>query len=196
MTKVAIDQDGTLSDTIAGYSSVFEDGELSNTEVQTWDEPIERWGADEFLSGVSELWRSHINEIPLVDDTVVDGMYSLMEDDNGITQVDVVTASYEVDDEVVSGKRKWLDTNSILYDDLVVIDRNESKADLDYDYFVDDKPSLPSEVRGDSKVIVRDHPYNRDISSDHLRSAFLIDAVTKIYVDRADSVEEFISGEA
>jgi len=76
-------------------------------------------------------------------------------------RVDVVTKTLAKTETL----RRLLAENDIPYDNLVHFPKGmrDSKATLDYDVFIDDNPSLATEIPSQRLMVLRDQPWNRDV---------------------------------
>lgn len=170
MSRLALDMDSTLA---ASMNTVFDhiDADATYADVETWDWPIEQFGADAFLGGFDTVWTEKWEQIEPLEDDVA----TVIETFAAHYGVDIVTAQPD-HEGVTEGKAKWLEAYDIPHDRLVTVPRDESKADLDYDVYVDDKPALPSRV-DDAVVYLYDQPYNRDADGIYKRVETLEDAL-------------------
>jgi len=156
--KVALDLDNTLAAThltaaeLIGVDYTYDD-------LESWDWPLEKFGTARALSALWHAWTLRPLSVPPMELNLGETVRTL----NEYATVDVVTAHPD-HMGISDGKRRWLDLHGIEYDEFVEVPPDTSKAKLDYDVYVDDKPSLPAEVaeinRG-AEVYLRDQPYNR-----------------------------------
>jgi len=167
MKKVAIDIDSTLA---ATYHRVFEylDGPqhgYTYDDLKYWDWPIDRWGEEHFFDAFRYVWSCQAASVPLYDcgGPLVTELLS----DHPEFEVDIVTAQEDCT-QMESGKRLWLYDNEFEYNNFVTVPLGKTKAELDYDIYVDDKPSLPERVT-DGEVYLIDHRYNRDAPGEYTR---------------------------
>lgn len=173
--RIALDMDGTLADAI---DTVFQHMGVDATQddVTSWDWPVEQFGADAFLDAFDYTWANKWQDIAPAENRLYNTVRELVTD----FHVDIVTAQPN-HDGVTNGKRQWLDQHSIPYNEIVPVPRDKTKADLDYDVFIDDKPHLPARVNAkqpDATVLVRDRPHNRNAAGEYVRVQMVADALT------------------
>lgn len=148
MTRVAVDLEEVLADTIA--ESCRSTDKLSIDQFKTWDLDSYEW---QVYSGVSDaLWRHDPLSIPLVEDGAPVAVNDLFDRS---TQLDIVSARMHVDDQI----QRWLSYHGMQYDQLISTRR--PKYELDYDLFIDDNP----EMHGYCRLLLRDHEHNRQIDA-------------------------------
>lgn len=188
--KVALDVDSTLAATNIPAFDYLEDGDhdLTYDDIETWDWGAERWGLDEFLGALHNAWVYDVEDIPPMEDDLPETVDRLKE------EATVHAVTHQPDDErITEGKVRWLDINNIRHDVFRPVDRDVSKAELDYDVYIDDKPTLPANVDGDATVYLIDHAYNQDAEGDYIRVDTVKDAVNHILANQlAKDVERAI----
>lgn len=154
--KVALDLDSTLAATsitafdLIGVNHTYND-------IESWEWGIETFGASRFLNALWNSWTIRPLEVPTMETTVDTFTEELSE---MVDTVDIVTHHPEGVMGIEDGKRKWLDKHDVTFDSFVSV--HDSKADLSYDVFIDDKPSLTESpaLRDDQYVIQYGHRYN------------------------------------
>lgn len=176
--KLALDIEGVIADS---HGITYERSEMLDREVDGHD-----WGfsSDEHLMHFLELsellWREDYESIPLVEEDTPE----LVREINNHYDVDIVTSRMNVRPQLV----EYLDMHDIEYNDLYVVDRTESKSQLDYDVYVDDKPALAKEV---DKIFLYDQPYNRGVQEGNgvIRVESLSEVIT--YKNAVTATETF-----
>lgn len=166
---IAVDHDSTLAATAVVAMDLIgpEADGLGYADVESWNWGLDKFGAARYLSALWHAWTLRPLDVPLMDDTVVDTMKQL----SGEYELHIVTAHPD-HMGIAEGKKQWLAHYGIPYDEFHVVPTDTTKAVLDYDYYIDDKPHLPVEVNkvsSDKTVFVRDHPYNRDCEGEYIR---------------------------
>lgn len=188
--KLALDHDSTLAATAAvGFDLMCGPGHCySYDDIETWDWGLERFGPHRYLSALWHAWTLRPLEVPPMEDGLAETVNLLRRQ----FEVHIVTT---VPDHpgLAEGKQQWLDYHDIVYDDLVVVEPGLSKADMDYDVYVDDKPALPKKVnqeRPDATVFLRDQPYNQDAAGDYVRVQSVADILDSPVVVTEDPLVE------
>lgn len=167
MRRISLDLDSTLAATQDVAFDLLEgpDHDLYYDDVESWEWGLEKYGADRYLSALWHAWTLRWEQIdPLEPDlaATVDQFRAA-----GYT-VDVVTA--HPDHQGISeAKQNWLDEYDIPYDNFVRAKSDGTKADLDYNIYIDDKPSLPEKVDEWDRVYLLNQPYNQDAEGDYKR---------------------------
>ena len=164
--KVALDHDSTLA---ATWETAFnllcgDDHGYTYDDLASWDWGLDHFGESNALHALWHAWTIRPLSVPLMDETVVETAQRLYDEH----EVHVVTAQ-PPDDAVAGGKRRWLDHHGIPYDAFDTVPTGQTKAELDYDVFIDDKPTLPSKTDRTQAVFLRDQPYNRNVDEKHIR---------------------------
>lgn len=176
--RIAVDMDSTLAATAeTAFKLMGRDARgYSYNDFKSWDWPLEEFGANRYLEAIWSAWTLRPTEVPLMEQFTPDWMHKLNE---MWEQVDVVTA-HPAGRGISDGKRDWLDYCGIEYDNLVQVDMDQTKADLDYDVYIDDKPALAervNKIRPHAQVYMYDQPYNRDAPGDYHRIETLEEVV-------------------
>lgn len=178
--KIALDHDSTIAATCDVAFDLMEgpDHGYSYDDIESWTWGIETFGKARYLNALWHAWTLRPLDVPLMDPTVRESVSELVRDH----EVHVVTAHPD-HVGIEDGKKEWLDDNEIPYDEFHVVPTDDTKAVLDYDVYIDDKPDLPeaaADVEADKTVYVRDHPYNRAVEADHVRVGSISEAVYHI----------------
>lgn len=163
MKKIALDHDSTLAATATVAFDLIHgpNHDYTYDDVESWSWGLDEFGAERYLSALWHAWTLRPLWVPTLEDDLSNTVADLREE----YTVHIVTAHPD-HPGITEGKKRWLRFNGISYDDFVVVPARSTKADLDYDYYIDDKPALPErvqELRPTSHVYLRDQPYNRDI---------------------------------
>lgn len=173
--ELSLDVDGVLANSKA---VVFDEmGEPHNPEkITSWEWPIHKFGADKFLGAFDRAWTDRWEEIEPFGSDVAETVEELA----NYYDVRIVTAQPD-SEKVTDGKRNWMRKHGIGAWELKTVSREDSKANLRYDVYVDDKPTLPTEVLrfcpDDTKVFLRDHPYNQEAGGEFTRISAISDVL-------------------
>jgi 5'(3')-deoxyribonucleotidase len=177
---IALDFDSTIADTkLVAYKLMLgDDHERDPHEATHWDDPIDRFGAERFLSAMWHSWTLRPMDVPVTEPGLPEVVSSLREH----YEVDIVTA--QADHMGISeGKKKWLAEKGIDYDNFATVAPTTTKAQMGYDIYIDDKPLLPERVnnqRGSSKCYLIDWPYNQDADGDYIRVDTVAEAAHRL----------------
>lgn len=157
MTTISLDVESTITNILTPFREELK--ERTGKEIQ---DRIE-WGfknvdvsKDTFMEITSSNWKHKPLEIPPTEAGIhvpIMAIYDKAE------KLDIVTGRQGFDEEI----RTWLEYYSIPYDDFVVVQGQEAKADLGYDVLIDDSPKHVDAVSDDQRLILYDQPYNRNI---------------------------------
>jgi 5'(3')-deoxyribonucleotidase len=180
MAKIALDHDSTLAATaVTALDLIHGPGHpYSYDDVLSWNWGLDKFGTARYLSALWHAWTLRPLDVPLMDDTVVYSANRLYDEH----EVHIVTAHPD-HMGIAEGKMEWLDYHGIQYDEFHVVPTDTTKAVLDYDIYIDDKPHLPAEVNKvslDKQVYVYDQAYNRDAEGDYKRVFTLGEAAEDI----------------
>lgn len=184
--KIALDHDSTIAATgLIAFDLIGSDAEgCTYEDVETWEWGLETFGTARYLSAMWHAWTLRPLEVPLMDETVVETANKLYENH----EVHIVTAHPD-QMGVEDGKKEWLDYHGIQYDEFHVVPTDETKAALDYDVYIDDKPYLPEKAnRADpsKQVFVRDQRYNRDAPGEYIRIHRLVEVLPHVNTENSD----------
>ena len=158
--KIALDVDGVLADVILSWlhynNSIRQ--ELSKSEITSWDFwkkfQINRY---DFYHELSQCWKDWY-KIPPTEKN----LSSITKELSKMGQVDIVTAREKKTDSFV---KNWLDFHNISYDRYVSVVDGPTKANLDYDVFIDDSPlNALKFVKNNKKIILYSQPWNQHLS--------------------------------
>lgn len=170
MKKIALDIEGT----IANIHTLFIESHNSNyganfsiEDITNWDVGSTRLGvtSGDFLESVKKLWYENWENIQPTEKDLDKKLELLF----NLHKLDIVTNCVTLDDadKRLLGKDnllKWLKKYNIPYHNFVPLGMNNNKADLSYDYFIDDNPILAKEIESNGKFIfLYDRPWNKEI---------------------------------
>jgi len=182
MTKphICLDFDSTLARTcdVAFELLCGPDHDYTYDDIESLEWGLREFGNERYLNALWHAWTlrgDDIEPFPAEPEAVTTELSWCS------AQLDVVTEHPDHILGIDEAKRAWLDANNIVYDEYRSLDC--SKSELDYDIYIDDKPSLVSELAFDdtSTVLLYDHTYNRDVQGPCTRINSLNDAVSYIY---------------
>ena len=161
MTRIALDHDSTLAATWAVAFDLMHgrDHGWSYGDLESWDWGLDRFGVHRALSALWHAWTIRPLDVPPLEQGLAETVAALREHHT----VDIVTA--HPDHQGISeGKQEWLAHHGIEYDDFVWVPMGQTKADLDYEVYVDDKPYLCEKFCDPEKIqyMIR-HRYNEDV---------------------------------
>lgn len=154
---VAIDMDSTLAATM---TAVFDELDIDRDyeDCESWNWPIEQYG-EEFLDTIYRLWREKPRAIQPTEPNIAEEIDILRD----VATVHIVTHQPSESPYITRGKAMWLDHHGIEVDALKALPHSTPKSEFDYDWFLDDKPTLPS--KADTEAYLYDRPYNRDVDA-------------------------------
>lgn len=158
---LALDVESTMANThgrmLAKYNSRHgTDYELD--DVTSWNWVGDVIDFDEFMGIMREIWANHETLMPLET-----GLGDTVEELSKVFDVDIVTAHEGVEDEM----QRWFKDHRITdYNEFHSGDHTLNKAEMGYDYLIDDKPSLAANLSGSQVLYLRDQPYNRNVAGD------------------------------
>jgi 5'(3')-deoxyribonucleotidase len=169
MRRIALDFDSTLAYT-AGQA--FEllcgpDHGYGKESIKDWTWGFREFGKEAYLSALWHAWTIRPEGIRPMEPGLDNTIRELREN----FTVDIVTAHPD-HPGITEGKIDWLERQRIGYDNFEVVDTNFSKANLNYDIYIDDKPALPKQVEQhnpNADVYLIDWMYNRDVEGEYLR---------------------------
>lgn len=173
---VALDHDSTLADIqpVAFDLLHGDDHDYDTEDVESWEWGIEKYGADRYLTALWHAWTLRPDDIDPCEDNLAETV-SLLRD---VARVHIVTAHPD-QQGITEGKEYWLEKHGIEYDEFRPVHNGRSKADLDYDRFIDDKPQLAENINDHQVLYLIDRPWNQDVQ-------------TRDNVHRVDSVSEVV----
>lgn len=144
--KVALDLDGVLADL---QGSMIDHTEYGEEDFEQWDKPE----YNTFVSEASRVWTEHWDEIDPVEENIDEKTEAL----SVYNHVDIVTNTAGPDVAV----RQWLEEHGVVYGSIVrPYSLGGDKPDLDYDVYIDDKPSMAGDV---DVLYLRDQPWNWEV---------------------------------
>ncbi|AGM11647.1 hypothetical protein HCTV5_37 [Halovirus HCTV-5] len=178
--RVSLDLESVLADTHQVYIEELNERygrRYEYHEVDDWDwVSQEERDFGEFMSIVHHAWEDEWMTIPTCDpeDELLDAIEDLALD----YIVDIVTARVGVEHEM----RFWLGDKAILplTSQFRSLHPSKSKANLDYHYFIDDKPQLADNISDEQVQFLVDRPWNQNV--EERSNVYRVDSV-------ADAVE-------
>ena len=175
--KIALDMDSTLAAISEATMAKLGDEDRTYDDIETWNWVVEEYGGETFFDTFFDIWENEPDTIEPLEDNLSETVSELRD----IGEVHLVTNQRPVEG-VTEGKMQWLDAHGIEVDEFVGVEPGRSKAELDYDIYIDDKPSLPHNVE-EGKVFLIDHRYNDDAPGDYIRVDSVRDAMLHIKMD-------------
>lgn len=174
--RLAVDFDGVLANT---YAMAFElmcgpGHGYTVDDVESWTWGFDEFGKERYLSALWHAWTLRPTEVPPMEEHLPQKMAALHRE----YEVHIVTAHPD-HLGITEGKQRWLDYHVIPREEFHVVPPRTTKADLEYDAYIDDKPTLPANASDDQTVYVRDQPWNHDVDAEHIRVNSITDVLTK-----------------
>lgn len=160
MSEITVSLD--IESTLAAVSAAFRDEyrERKGEEPEMWTD----WGlgdsnvsVSDFMEITQSLWKHEPQTIEPTEQFIGPKVYGIYEHADSL---DIVTGRRGARESL----RAWLDMNGVVYDDLIVMGQGRSKADLDYDCYVDDRPALAEDIGSSQHLFLYDQPYNQDVA--------------------------------
>lgn len=165
--KIALDLDSTLAGTaLVALDLINGRGHpYSYDDIQSWSWGLDVFGPETYLSGLWHAWTLRPFDIQPLEEDISEKVWQLWD----FGTVDIVTAQPD-HPGISDGKQEWLEWHDIPHDEFVTIPPNETKADLAYDWYIDDKPYLPEHIDEHTQTVwLYDQPYNRDAAGWYTR---------------------------
>lgn len=158
--RIAVDLDGVLANSMKAWLKIWyeETGQLIEfnrlSDWSFWRElNIDEETFTEILNKAWERWI----EIPPTEENIGEKVLRL----RTLGRTDIVTARSR---NTESCALKWLNHNRVNFDKYVWVKNSEAKADLEYDVFIDDSPSLAELLKNTRKLLLLySQPWNRSI---------------------------------
>lgn len=147
-------------------------------DQETWEWPHDKFGTDTFLGAFGTAWTDYWKAIRPMEEALPATVAEL----GDRFHITVVTSQPD-DDEIVHGKKMWLDRHGIPRDGFRTVGKGETKAALNYDVYIDDKPALPqrvAELNPDARMFLRDRPYNQGAVGPYTRVESVEDALREM----------------
>lgn len=162
--RVSLDLESVLADTHRVYieelNERYPDQNYAYDDVDDWDwVSQEERDFGEFMSIVHHAWEDEWMTIPTCDSE--EELQNAVEELAVDYIVEIVTARVGVEHEM----RFWLNAKDIIRftSQFRSIPPQETKADLDFDYFIDDKPHLSDNISDDQVHFLVDRPWNQEV---------------------------------
>lgn len=171
--RIALDLDGVLAQTYeVAFRLMGEDAAWEYDDIESWTWGLDKFGDSRFLSSVWHAWTLRPHEI----EPMESGISKATADLRALAdQLDIVTSD-PGHFGIKESKREWLDEQEVHYDELRISPMGGTKADLDYDVFIDDNPRMARDVKPSQKLLLRNAPYNQEASGDYHRVESLPEA--------------------
>lgn len=156
--KIAVDIEETVADVDGAMLEAwnFRYGtDYEKSDMDSWDwvrEELEYW---RFMQLVDDLWVHAAHTIEMLDVAAPTVLRKMVDEGHG---VDFVTARTGVETQM----QRWLKRNGFesAYFGFVSIEPEESKAELDYEVFIDDNPRLTEELYDYQHQYLIERSYN------------------------------------
>lgn len=160
INRVAVDVEGVLAATHPRLCEVYNErhnADYSPTDINDWDWVVEEIDFMEFMNIVDTAWREGNcgASISMWDDPAA--VSASIDRLSNRFDIDVVTARNGVDQAI----QTWLADHGIEYESFHSISHTESKAPLEYDVYIDDKPGLANELTSTQVQYLVKRPWNR-----------------------------------
>jgi 5'(3')-deoxyribonucleotidase len=176
MTQLALDFDSTLA---AVTDVAFDllcgpDHEYGYEDIKDWTWGFREFGKEAFLSALWHTWTLRPIDVAPMEAGLRATVNRLQRDHD----VHIVTAHPD-HLGITKGKKEWLATQGIDYDNFRVVEPRSTKAKMDYDIYIDDKPGLPAKVEDHNPtadMFLIDHAYNRGLDANYVRVNEVSDA--------------------
>lgn len=175
----ALDMESVLADTHRVYIETL--NERHGTEYEYGDATDWNWvqqderDFEEFMEIVESVWKDDWENIPTCDtpDILTRSVENLAVE----VELDIVTARQNVEIEM----RKWLAAQRILgsISGYCSIPPGNTKANLDYDYYIDDKPHLADQVTQNQVVFLYDQPWNQHVEENERSNVYRVHSVNE-----------------
>lgn len=175
----SLDMESVLADTHRVYVETLNERhgtEHEYDDVTEWDW-VQQDGRDfeEFMEIVENAWRERWDEIPTCDprQQLIRSVGMLARE----VELHIVTAREGVEVEM----RKWLDGLGILPNvgQFHSMPAGDSKAKLEYDYYIDDKPHLADQVAAEQVVFLYDQPWNQHVEANERPNVYRVHSVNE-----------------
>jgi len=177
--RISLDLESVLADTHRVY---IEELNARYPEQNYAYDDVDDWGwvsqeerdFEEFMSIVHHAWKDAWMGIPACEpeNELLDAIEVLATD----YIIDIVTARVGVEHEM----RFWLGDKAILplTSQFRSVHPSKSKSDLDYDYFIDDKPQLADNISDEQVQFLIDRPWNQDV--EERSNVYRVDSVADV----------------
>jgi 5'(3')-deoxyribonucleotidase len=178
--RIALDFDSTLASItdVAFDLLCGPDHDYGYDDIEDWTWGFREFGKEAYLSALWHGWTIRPEEVQPLEHDLDESVAALRD----VGEVDIVTA-HPNHLGITKGKKEWLARNGIEYDNFVVVEPDSTKAKMDYNVYIDDKPALPemvAEHNPQAQVYVRDWPYNEGVDGHYHRVASVSEAVRRI----------------
>lgn len=158
--RIAVDLDGVLANSMKTWLKIWyeETGQLIEfTELDDWFF-WRKLNIDEetFTRILNKAWERWV-EIPPTENNIEEKILKL----KTLGRIDIVTARPRNTEKYAL---EWLKHNKISFDKYVWVKNSEAKAELGYNVYIDDSPSLVEILRNTGKLLLLySQPWNQSI---------------------------------
>lgn len=177
--QIALDLDSTLAKTcdVAFDLLCGPDHKYDYGDILSWEWPLDEFG-ERYLHAMWFAWVLR----PLDIEPWESDMADIVADISQLGEVNIVTHHDKPYNEMIdAGKKEWLAHHGIEYTEFVSV-HERNKLELGYDVYIDDKPSLATDIDGcerdDVLLCLRNQPYN------HTDVAFESEQVNRVFTLR------------
>jgi len=157
--NVSLDVESTLADISTPFRDEYERRHGVRPGVWTeWDFTDADFTFSEFMAITGSNWKNRIHAIEPTEVGIMSKLYELQQ---LTTSISIVTGRSGFDRQI----QAWLDTQGIIYDNYVVVNSQEEKAELGYQILIDDCPKHVEYIQNDQTFLLYDQPYNQHIDT-------------------------------
>lgn len=176
ISHVALDIDGTLAgsheEVIYRLNNQYVDELMfkgtrfsifSIDDYKDWGEKFNEFGisTEDCIDILHDVWKNSYEDIKLLDDKKI--VKKSLEELNFNFKTDIVT-----ENPYPGRVSQWLEKNGLYecihYDNIISVDGSETeKAELGYDFYIDDNPYLIDELDTHQSLLLYHRPYNFDV---------------------------------
>lgn len=182
--KIGIDIEGVLADIHTlfikkynlGYQTKFRIEDITNWSLENTKIGIKD---KEFAEFVRELWHNHWNEIPMIEEDAAEKLRTFSK----FCEICIATNCVALDGRNAklgeTNLLKWMEKYGLFYNRFIPLGMGKNKADLEYDYLIDDNPFLVEEMKKRKKfMFLYNRPWNKDINeSKYIKRIFSLSEV-------------------
>jgi len=161
MLRIALDVDGVLADMVATLLKVYEEEtgiRIRREEVDSWDF-WSKYGItrQHFVQLLVKTW-SRWDEIKPTEEDLSEDVKQL----NEIGHVDILTQRPA---KTIRYVKEWLEQHDIRYRNFTWVPLKTTKANYQYDVFIDDSPRLAEElVKRNKPMLLYSQPWNASVN--------------------------------
>lgn len=163
--KISLDLESVLAASLERYIEVYNERHGTNwrkDDIDYWGWMNEYTDYDEFMEILETEWRENPLEIPPCEEAIAEAVEQLSQHH----EVHIVTATPAPRAAV----EEWLSHHGVTHHhELRVVGPEFDKAELDYDAYIDDKPTLAENLTNEQIQYLVEHPHNES-HRDHDRT--------------------------